>query len=362
MTAIAPWTLGDPVAALWRQDNAATFALSQARHAQTIMLGVLARRGNLMPTLWLPAFYGRSMIAPLRAGSARIVFYPMTLAMNPDWAALETLAASGPPPDIFFLAHFYGVEAEALAARHFADRHGALLFEDTVHFMLPAGDVGRHSDFACYSPRKYFESPDGAVLTVRTEALADEVEALAATLDSPPPRLLRKRWTAWRDRHLPWRRRSGALPKRDFDSDDWWSDPTMSPSIWMSGLTRAKIERAGIEGTLRIAAKELAIVERLEREVPRLTGLAPVPRRAGTSPYLVGFRGKSRDDTQRAHHALSEAGATVATWPDLPEEIRAEPSRYGAALELRNTIIRLVPRYFARRDPLDFLRRMKPLA
>jgi hypothetical protein len=302
------------------------------------------------------------MIAPIRSGSARIVFYPMTPAMNPHWSQLEDLAKSAPPPDIFFLAHYYGVEAEALRARQFADRNGALLFEDTVHFMLPAGDVGRHADFACYSPRKYFETPDGAVLTVRTPELADEVAALAATLHSPPPQLARKRWTAWRDQHLPWRRRSGALPKRNFDSDDWWAQPSMSPAIWMSTVTRSKIERAGVAGTHRIAARELAIVEHLEREVPRLTGLALLPRRPGTAPYLVGFRGRSRDDTQRAHHALSDAGATVGTWPDLPEEVRAEPSRYGAALELRNTIIRLVPRFFERRDPLDFLTRMKPLA
>jgi hypothetical protein len=352
-----PWQAGPVVRELWQRQPGASFLLSQARHAQTVMLALLAARGITQPVVWLPAFYAVSSIAPLLRASVDLRFYAMTPDMAPDRGVLEAMARET-PPHLLVIAHYYGTETNTAVARKFADQHGALLLEDAAHSMLPAGSIGRHGHFTCYSPRKYYGTGDGAVLVANDVGTAAELQAVAPRVRSQNDQRFIRRLKAWGDRHLPWRRQSGALPSRDFDLD-WDGEPSASPAVWMSPPTRDRIERLGTAGAEAIRAREVAAAMKIERHVEASTSLAALPRLAEVAPYLIGFRGRNRAEAETAYQRLREAGANAGTWPDLPRIVRAHPERYGAALELRNTIIRVIPRYADRREALTFIKRLQ---
>jgi hypothetical protein len=337
---------------------AATLLLSQARHAITFMLAVLEVRGVTGPRVFVPAYYCESALGPLRRSGAQIVFYPVTAQMEPDWDGTERLARTG-PPHLFMLAHSFGTlnraGPEALA---FSRQHGALLHEDAAHVLVPLGGIGAVGDFVSFSPRKYLTVPDGAVIAVRGIELAAQAEQAAETIVNAPRRVLGPALAVFRDRYLPWRMRSGPLPALDFDFDP---DPGFSsPDIWMSGYTSRRIESLGQPGFDALAARELAAIDRIERHVAATTPLVPLNRIPGSVPYFIGLRAENRAMAEAELRRLRQAGANAGTWPDMPPEVRAEPERYGAALALRNSVLRIYPRYFNRRRPLDFID--KPMA
>lgn len=353
-----PWHGGPVAAELWQRGPGSVLMLSQARHAQTVLLALLRARGIERPVVALPSFYAESTLAPLRASEATLRFYAMTSELAPDWQSLEADVQQNGPPDLLVLVHYYGTEGEGEAARRFADSHGALLFEDAAHTMLPAGGIGTFGHLVCYSPRKYYGTGDGAVLVSAGEALAAELETVVPGISSTPPQ--QDPWfglKGWSDRTLPWRRRRGALPRRDFDSD-WRGEPNALPSVWASPGTSGRIEQLGRRGAEIIRAREIADAVTIERHVEAATGLRALRRLPEVAPYLLGFRGRNRTETEAAYRVLREAGANAGTWPDLPRMVREQPERYGATLELRNTIIRVIPRFTGRRAGLDFIERL----
>jgi len=352
----APWRAGPVARQLWQRGSGTSLLLSQARHAQTVLLALLLARGVERPIILLPAFYAESTLAPLRASQAELRFHAVTPDLAPDWQRLEAEVAQHGPPHLFVLVHYYGTEGEGEAARRFADRHGALLFEDAAHTMLPAGGIGQFGHFVCYSPRKYFGTADGAVLVANGEGLAEELEAVAPGIRSEPRTRADHPLKAWGDRNLPWRRRKGALPELAFDHD-WDGEPSASPAVWMSTATSRRIERPGLVGAEAIRIREIAATEAIERHIEAVTPLRALPRLPDVAPYLLGFRGRDRAEAEAAYLRLRQAGAIAGTWPDLPRVVREYPERYGATLELRNTIVRVIPRFTDRRAALDFIKR-----
>lgn len=352
-----PWRAGPVVGQLWQRGPGSALLLSQARHAQTVMLAVLEARGIGSPVFWVPAFYEEATLARLRNSPAELRFYAMTTQLEPDWQRLEAEATQHGPPDVLVLAHFYGTQADGAAARQFADQHGALLFEDAAHTLLPAGGIGQFGDLACYSPRKYYDSGDGAVLVARGDALAAEIEAVAPAIRSAPVGRPMRRLKAWSDRTLSWRWRTGPLPHKAFDHD-WDGVPTASSAVWMSAATSRLIERLGRRGAEAIRDREIADTCTIERHIEQVTPLRALPRLPEIAPYLLGFRGRNREETEAAYGLLREAGANAGTWPSLPRVVRETPERFGAALELRNTILRVTPRFTDRRPALDFIKRL----
>src|SRR5690606_12104198 len=125
---------------------------------------------------------------------------------------------------------------ETDAARQFCDRHGALLFEDAVHVLRPVGAIGTAGDFVAYSPRKYFDIPDGGILAVRGAELAALVHRIA--LDLPPARPSTLAWTLG---SLRPKRRPLTGPLRPMAIDDAFPQPRPLPAIWMSALSRSRL-------------------------------------------------------------------------------------------------------------------------
>jgi hypothetical protein len=355
-----PWRGDKLPRQVWGKGLEATFLLSQARHAQSLALAVLAARGLAAPRVFVPAYYCESALGPLRRSAGQLVFYPVTPEMTPDWDGVARLARGG-EPHLFVLAHYFGTEnAAAAETEGFARRHGALVLEDAAHILEPVGGIGRYGDFVCYSPRKYLNVPDGAVVSVRGSSLAAEAERAAAGMMNRTRSMLGPRFALFRDRYLPWRILSGPAGALDFDADP---DPGRSaPEQWMSSYTRRQIERLGRTGLDALILGELKAAERIEEYVAATTLLVPLTRLPGAVAYFLGLRAKDRAMAEASLQLLRRAGANAGTWPDMPPEVRAEPERYGAALELRNTVLRIYPRFFNRRHPLEFIGKLPEVA
>lgn len=350
-----PRTLDAPIARVWQADAAAHFALSQATHALSLLAALFAARGKPQFHAWFPAYYCENGLPPLRRSGAILKFYPVTEAIEPDWKACEAMLADS-VPDLFVVPHFFGVENDAANARAFCDRTGALLLEDAAHVLQPVGTIGRYGDLVCYSPRKYFDLPDAGILVVRSAALAAEIatasESLPHVPHSPWP------WIGRRVRRvlLPRRRRS-PMPARTLD-DDPPSLPALS-SIWMSSMSRSGLNRAGDAGVRAVAEREAKVAAAFDA-IARRYGLSVLGRHPDSTPYLVGYRASSTAQAERALAELRRAGAMVSTWPGMPPEVKANPEHYGAAMNIRRTVLRFTPRRVFDRHPLDFVKKLPP--
>lgn len=345
-----PWQAAAALAGVWQRGPGVTLLLSQASHAYSVILAVLEARGQRVPEIWVPAYFCEGALLPARRAGARFRFYAVTEAMTPVWPTVEAMCRDS-RPDLFVLPHFFGAESDGAEARAFCDRVGCLLHEDAAHLLRPVGTVGTVGDFVSFSPRKYCGIADGGVLVVRGTALATEAAQVATRLETAPYDTRRERFLLWRN-GLPWMVRSGPQPSIAFDSDPFGASSL--PSVWISAPSSNRLHRLGPAGLDRIAAREAATVADLERAL-RPLGLEPLPRLAGATPYILGFRAASHAVAMRAHDALRRAGAIAGSWPRLPPEVVAAPEQYGAAHALRQTVVRISPRYEDRRRPLAFL-------
>ncbi len=346
-----PWHAAAALAGVWQRGPGVTMLLSQASHAYSVILALLAARGRPQPEIWVPAYFCEGALLPARQAGARFRFIAVSEAMTPVWPAVEAMVQDS-RPDLFVLPHFFGAESDGEGARAFCNRVGCLLHEDAAHLLRPVGTVGTRGDFVSFSPRKYCGIVDGGVLVVRGTALAAEVEQAASRLASARGDTLRQRFLLWRNR-LPWMARSGPQPNLPFDTDP--TGASSLPSVWISAPSSSTLHRLGPAGLERIAAREAATVADLERAL-RPLGLEPLPRLRGATPYMLGFRAASQAVAMRAHDALRRAGAVAGSWPRMPPEVLAAPEHYGAARALRQTVVRISPRFDDRRRPLAFVK------
>lgn len=350
----APVVGGPVFDAIWLKGAGITLALSQASHALSVILALLEHRGVGAPIVWAPAYYCESGLGPLRNSAAQLRFFPVTEAMAPDWPALAAMLSDGPPPDLFILPHLFGTEGEAVAARAFCDSCGALLLEDAAHLLRPVGVVGSHGDFVSFSPRKWLGLEDAGVLVIRDPDLLERLGPALAGLS--PTRHVAKRqprrdWRRWLPFPLP-----RPLPERAMEQEP--GPATLFAAPWMSEESFRRISEGGPLWLDRVAMQEAATVTRIETALRSLRGLWPLPRHPDATPYLLGFRAESDIRAADLHRELRLAGAVAANWPGLPPEVWAEPQRYGAAVRLRRTVIRLTPRFASGRQPLDFVSRI----
>jgi hypothetical protein len=286
------------LARLWPQPGQSGRFFARASFALEAI--VAARR---TPVLFVPDYFCNAATIPARQAGARVVFYPIDEALTPSWAQIEQLAAAA-KPELFLIAHYFGMPADVAAARRFCERHGAALIEDAAHALRPTAGIGRSGDYVLWSLYKHLPIPENGAPSIRWWAkrlLQRGAPALAAKLRRPP---------------LPFER-----------------DPDPSPPE-PSALSRAARRMIAACDLDRIAARRIAGERALRAEL----GLEPaLPQSDGSwVPYRAVFRGDARD-----YDRLIAAGFPVETWPDLAPEVRADPARHAAALRLRNSLLPL---------------------
>ena len=156
---VAPWH---------REGEAAGWLSRSAWSLALIALWRTSRVPTRTVTVWLPDYFCNASLIPLRQTSVKLLFYPVTKAMEPDFSICRRLADAA-PPDIFVLVHYFGKPTSTASAVEFCKHHCAWLIEDAAHVLRPVNGVGNAGDFVLYSPHKHLPIPAGAVLVVRPD-------------------------------------------------------------------------------------------------------------------------------------------------------------------------------------------------
>lgn len=345
----APMTAPDnPFNAFWRKDSAALFALSQASHAFAL-IARSSRKSSKPIRFWVPDFFCDDALKPLRQLGrdldVTILFYPIKSDMRPDWAACWSALIAG-PPDYFVLVHYFGQGNDIDEARAFCDRHGAKLIEDATHLLSPAGAIGVGGDFACYSPRKFFDVPDGGILVVHDPDDARLIDEACRRLPRRGPNTIRwhlKRWERiFRRRVLRRREDSKPLPSMTFKTVLVSAVPFRR--IAMSNYSRRRLAAAIQPARLQVVTERRKELEYLIAEhAAKIDGAAMIQHDDGIVPCWFGLTCRDETAAQAALDRLRSSHILAVPWPDrLPAEIMSKPE-HARAVNLRNRTLLVKP-------------------
>lgn len=318
-----------PLLAPWQETANQAWWLSRSCWSLAILARALGHRLGRPPRVALPAWICGQSLMPLRATGAVLEFLPVDQNGLAQWSAADH-------PDMVVAVHTFGHPvplAEAATAAPF-------LVEDCAHALVPGCGMGEVGDAAIFSPHKVLGLSEGAVLTLTPKAGNDVTTSVENLLAALPPTASDNRWRIKRliQTMIPDRLRRRlppvGQPAHDRDPEGGDPPPLRAPSPLAAQLTqKANIER---EATRR-RANALA----LRHALGGMDGVTPFFREDGPAPYR--FVLQVRDPAHAAHlyHRLREARLPVESWPDLPPEVMATPSRFGCALNLRRRLLLL---------------------
>ncbi len=323
------------LAAAWCIGNETAFWLSRSAWA----LAALAEAAGERARIWLPDYFCNQSTAALRLTGSRIVFYPVSPDLSPDWPACHRLAGTE-CPDLFVLVHYFGQPNDIEGARCFCSATGARLVEDAAHVLRPEGGIGNAGDAVFYSPYKLLAVPDGGLLLVRGEALAAELRNRIARLSGGAPSC-RSWWLKRAVQKSPLgpvvsRLRSGG--QTQFTDDPAWVDIARAPrpSPLAMRLLEHQAKKLG-----NVAEVRRTNGAQLEDALRGLAGWQPLfpDCRDRPAPYRLVMRCDDTETAMRRFDFLRGLGWPVESWPDLPPEVVADPANHDAAIGLRRTLL-----------------------
>ena len=293
--------------------------------------------------LWVPEYFCAMSLAPLENSNVRIVHYPITEKLLPNWQQCDEMAGES-KPDLFIFVHYFGMCLDARQARRFCDRCGALLIEDAAHVLVPIGDIGTQGDFVCYSPHKLLAIPDGALLLHRTSTKANRnmrkspdyvsMDEIIQQMPSRAPapskwlikRLVQKLLPDW---IFAWRR----LPTDDFHQDPAACGNQMDtpqPSSFGQYLLAAQLPDLD-----RLAYRRRENASVLSAIFSRMSDTHLAIDQTNSTPYHIAISSESAESIEQIYARLRRNGVPVQTWPDLPSEI----GRGSTAFRLRHSTL-----------------------
>lgn len=285
----------------------------------------LARKdgGN---TVWLPDYFCKEAVAPLRRERLDIVFYPIGKDLCPDWDVLRQLAKRN-RPDVLVLVHYFGFPSMLDEAKRFSAISGASIIEDAAHALMPAPGIGE-GNITVYSPRKLLPLPGGGVLVSPGRAKEN------GTAARPPA------FTAWAAKSL--------IKTVMFRMGIGWKGA--APATRTDGYERE--EEAGASELYERALKAVSagMESVMQRRRANFECLFAGLRESGESS--IPFRNLNKDicpyafpifvrDRERTLERLYASGIPARSWPDLPDEVLADKSAHSGAHWLRDHLLLL---------------------
>jgi hypothetical protein len=330
----------DDLASPWKRGTERAFWFSRAAWALKILVLWCAKtKATENPVLWLPDYFCNQSTLPARDAGARLIFYPIGADLEPDWAACDALAKMD-KPDLFILVHYFGKPANGAKARMFCDKVGASLIEDAAHVLGPIDDIGGYGDFIFYSPYKTFSVPDGAVLLVKDNPVAESISQIVPRLPSNAP----SPW-AWRVKRilqkiLP----ASLLEKRARNRrPNFNDDPPLTPLALTPCLSQAARRMLAHQGK---KTSEIATARKSNTDALRAkTTVSPEGHplfdtvHEGSAPYRFAMLYSDQERATGLFNFLSGKGCPVETWPDLPPEVAENLEIHAQAIKLRKTVV-----------------------
>ena len=118
----------------------------------------------------MPAYFCGSELGPFEHRGCVLDFYNVGPDLQIDLDSLR--ATLTPDTKAVFITHYFGFpQRDAAAIAELCRAQGAVLIEDCAHALFSddaKGPVGRHGNYAVFSPRKSLPLVDGGVLTARS--------------------------------------------------------------------------------------------------------------------------------------------------------------------------------------------------
>lgn len=321
-------------------------------------------RGSRAPeaavTVWLPDYFCNASLTVLRKTGAKLLFYPVTEAMEPDYSICRKMSDAA-SPDIFVLVHYFGKPVSTPAAVEFCRHHGAWLIEDAAHVLRPVSGVGNAGDFVLYSPHKHLPIPMGAVLVARPNG-PGKLDAFGITSfglpDSWPDELRelqrqlnissnnsRIKSVVWLIKRVLQKSGIGGpgrmvLPFAETIAAEPVAHPQLS-SPYFDSLARRLLAGMylGLADVALMRQRHQLVWDDVLVNDAALNGhIVPAARPVQREwmPYLAAY---IVDDTAVTgiFDALQRQGLPVTTWPDLPPEVIAQKEQHATAWHLRHS-------------------------
>ncbi len=329
-------------AAPWRGGASDGFVFSRSSWALAALAAAAKPEDGRSCVVWLPDYFCDDATHPLRATGATVHHYPITDALTPDWDACANMAKAR-APDVFVLVHYFGLPSAVERAQEFCASADALLVEDGAHALGPGTGIGASGSAVFYSPHKVLAVPHGSVLAIGNgnERIRDGVAHWQRKMPHRTP--VQAVWALKRivQALVPdtLTARLSSTGPADFSADGIAGPVPEAPGC---GAFSARL--------LRDASAEMQAVARTRREnwgriamaARGFTGWEPLtPAPEDWTPYRMVMRCADAETAARTFAHLRREGLPVESWPDLAQEVRAEPDRHVRALALRRTVLLL---------------------
>lgn len=339
------------IRSVYAGDDADVHLYSRAAWALEAVLAPLREELGRQPRLWVPDYFCDAGLTAVRAAGVELVFYRLTEDLTPDADDLHRMMRDLPSPDALLGVHYFGIPVDLSALATAAKEGGALLIEDAAHCARPTPGIGEIGDAVLYSLYKHLALPDGGMLVDRTGRARD----LGGTMAAPGNWALKRSMQTLVPAVAA---RFQRPPTASFGEDAPAGDagPPGISALASRLLASAKPE---IEA---LGPRRRALDAALRRAFADASGagfLTPPPT-VDTVPHRTVLRFQGWEPASAFFDAFQKARLAVETWPDLPPEVKAEPDRHAAALDLRQSCL-LIPLH-DRGDPARFAARYRQAA
>jgi hypothetical protein len=313
---------------------------------------------------WAPSYFCSSSLDIVRLTGCKIVYYPVTAQMEPDFSVCREIAKTIGGADIFLLVHYFGKPNTALGkSADFSKNYGAWLVEDAAHVLQPVKGMGDFGDFILYSPHKLLPVPDGAILAgnckgpssldadfFSQQLTVENALLLFKTLASCIPGYFDKPHSL---NQIKWvfKRTIQAVGFRIFSKSHFFQKSeddtlyTFSPLI--SSFSLSLLSKYNKQRLCQIALKREAnnllwdsIVQQLSSSGKIKLNVLERPSYNNWCPYIGTYQVEMAD-AESAFGLLNNKDFYVTTWPDLPSEVIQNPDQYRTTINLRNSRVYL---------------------
>lgn len=155
-----------------------TIFFNYARYAMLYAIKAMSKKTNA--EIWLPFYYCKESVDPLKQKHLKLKFYPLNESFEPDYKWLNNQKMN--INSIFIYVHYFGIDNNITQAKSYCSEKNLFLIEDAAHLYNPNGIKNLNGDAIIFSPRKFLPLPDGGVLLIKNKynteifSLSDKIE------------------------------------------------------------------------------------------------------------------------------------------------------------------------------------------
>lgn len=297
-------------------------------------------------SVWVPDYFCNAALIILRTLPVNITFYPIDETLKPCEFEFNNLNNES-PPDIFIIVHYLGKPTPI--SDNILDKckqNNTWLIEDATHVLLPVTGVGESGEFVLYSPHKQLPIPDGALLVITSRLFSEEPKTddillklqnirnlfytgfTFSSLFQPYFWLLKRLLQSIGFRRSP-------LP---ISLDHQVSNNSRFQTPFISTLSLRLLKRL-ISSISNVSTSRILIYQYWKHFLDIIIGTTPHSSNLNYTPYL--FRYQLPVDEPNNEKSLTkfldaiECDTPFTTWPDLAQEVLANPIYHSEAIRQR---------------------------